>query len=438
MTKYRHLDLYERTTLEQMLNKNCTVSEIARYLKRDPKTLRDEILRNRINIFRGGHGKGANNCKHRESCQHVAGEVCKVCLQVHTKRLCRYCGRCCLGGECSEYEEDVCPRLVSSPFVCNSCPKQANCRLKRYRYRAKLAQHQAEQRASDARRGVATSLEELKRMNEVISSGVKRHQSLNHILENNKDDIPCSLRTVYNYIHQGVMDVTDLDLKEKVSRRPRYKKREHKVDQGCYQGRTYQDYLNYRAENPHLCVIQMDCVEGLMSEPLTVLNLFNPQFHLYIIRRLERLTARQVRDQLSEIRSMLGQDLFDHLFAIILTDRGSEFTDPKQIEALGMIKVFYCDPQRSDQKASIERSNREIRRVLPKGYSLQALKQEDLVSLSSHLNSYTYPSLGNKTPYDLFALSYGMEPLENLGIKKIPPQDIVLNRSLMGGNVKRI
>lgn len=64
MTKYRHLDLYERTTLEQMLNKNCTVSEIARYLKRDPKTLRDEILRNRINIFRGGHGKGANNCKH--------------------------------------------------------------------------------------------------------------------------------------------------------------------------------------------------------------------------------------------------------------------------------------------------------------------------------------------------------------------------------------
>ena len=46
------------------------------------------------------------------------------------------------------------------------------------------------------------------------------------------------------------------------------------------------------------------------------------------------------------------------MFQVILTDRGSEFTDPAAIEfdAEGNRRtyVFYCDPQRSDQKGSIE------------------------------------------------------------------------------------
>lgn len=437
MTNYNHLTYEERITIEELLTKNTKIPEIARCLGRDPKTIRDEIRRNRISIYKGALGKGANNCRHRITCKKSAGDACKLCQHIHTKRLCGFCGKCSLQGECSSYEEEVCERMISPPYSCNGCPQNGVCTLKRYRYRAHPAQSLSERRASDSRSGILISFDELQRLNVALSAGIRAGQSPNHILENLKDDLPCSLRTTYTYIDMGLMDVTNLDLPEKVKRHPPRKKREHKVDRHCYEGRSFQDYLNYCEESPHLSIMEMDCVQGLQGEPKSILNLFIPQFHLSITRLLERLTAKQVYEQLHDIRTRLGQELFDRLFAIILTDRGSEFSDPGKIEALGQIRVFYCDPCRSDQKASVERSNREIRRVIPKGYSMQDLEQKDLLRLSSHLNSYSCPSLGNRTAYEMFALCFGEQPLAALEIKKIPPSDIVLTRHLMRGKVMR-
>lgn len=278
MSAYRHLDLSKRIRIESLLTDRYRVSEIARILSRDPKTIRDEILRNRSSLLRGSYGKRANPCKYRDSCEHKAGDICQVCLQVHTQRLCRYCGECAKDKRCPTFEEEVCSQLDKAPFVCNGCKKQSVCRLRRYVYRAQKAQYIAENRARESRRGICATLEELEGINEIVSSGVRAGQSLNHILANNKDDSPCSDRTVYAYIDQGLLDVKNVDLHEKVTRKPPRKKRVHKVDSLCYQGRSYSDYLRYRVENPQLSVVQMDCIQGLIGEPKTILNLFLPQF----------------------------------------------------------------------------------------------------------------------------------------------------------------
>ena len=53
--------------------------------------------------------------------------------------------------------------------------------------------------------------------------------------------------------------------------------------------------------------------------------------------------------------------MFYEIFPIILTDNGSEFKKPPEIENNGehviASKIFYCDPQRSDQKSQIELSH---------------------------------------------------------------------------------
>ena len=76
----------------------------------------------------------------------------------------------------------------------------------------------------------------------------------------------------------------------------------------------------------------------------------------------------------------LGHETFTTLFPVILTDRGSEFTDPLAIEFnkenRRRTHVFYCDPQRSDQKGSCEVTHEMIRRILPQGTSFDALKQK--------------------------------------------------------------
>ena len=62
---------------------------------------------------------------------------------------------------------------------------------------------------------------------------------------------------------------------------------------------------------------------------------------------------------LNKIKDFLGNELFKEIFELILCDRGFEFKDPIAMETCGetgelLTRVFYCDPQRRDQKGKCE------------------------------------------------------------------------------------
>ena len=69
-----------------------------------------------------------------------------------------------------------------------------------------------------------------------------------------------SEKTIYNYIDGGLFELKNIDLPRKVRYRARRKKIEHKIDARCREGRTYEDYLKYIAEN-RVPVEQMDTVK---------------------------------------------------------------------------------------------------------------------------------------------------------------------------------
>ena len=53
---------------------------------------------------------------------------------------------------------------------------------------------------------------------------------------------------------------------------------------------------------------------------------------------------------------------------------------------------------------------------------------------SSHqsiVNSYSRQKLNDKSPLDLFGFLYGHDAIEKLGLRKIPPNEIVLKPSLL-------
>lgn len=145
--------------------------------------------------------------------------------------------------------------------------------------------------------------------------------------------------------------------------------------------------------------------------------------------------ARSVTDLFSYLDRTLGREAFRNLFQVILTDRGSEFTDPRSIECdeYGEIRtrVFYCDPQRSDQKGGCEVTHEMIRRILPKGSSFDHLTQSDIDLMMSHINSYTRKKLGNLSPYRLFSSLYGENLLTQLNLHQIPPNEINLTPKLL-------
>ena len=71
-----------------------------------------------------------------------------------------------------------------------------------------------------------------------------------------------------------------------------------------------------------------------------------------------------------------------------------------------------------------------IRRCIPKGTDLGQYSQEQIDWMMSHINSYSRPSLGNKSPYDVFAFQYGEKMLKILNIRKIPADEIILTPDL--------
>lgn len=113
-----------------------------------------------------------------------------------------------------------------------------------------------------------------------------------------------------------------------------------------------------------------------------------------------------------------------------MTDRGSEFTNPLAIEFNKgngrRTHIFYCDPQRSDQKGGCEVTHEMIRRVLPKKTSFDNLTQDDINLMMSHINSYNRKKLNNQSAHQLFSFINGGDILDKLGIKSIPANEINL------------
>ena len=136
-----------------------------------------------------------------------------------------------------------------------------------------------------------------------------------------------------------------------------------------------------------------------------------------------------------ELHNILGTEIYRKLFPVLLADNGSEFSDPLALEfdedGNRLSHVFYCDPQASYQKGGCENNHELIRRIIPKGVDIAKYSQEQILLMMSHINSYGRPILGDKSPYDLFAFTYGAIVLELLGIRRIASDDIVLRPSLL-------
>jgi len=138
---------------------------------------------------------------------------------------------------------------------------------------------------------------------------------------------------------------------------------------------------------------------------------------------------------LNSLEQMLSYEMFLTLFPVILTDNGSEFSNPLAIEFnnLGQQRthVFYCDPSAPYQKGAVENNHEFIRRIIPKGKSFDAYTQDDINLMLSHINSYGRKKLNNQSPTLVFSFLHKDDILKKLGIGIIQPNDIILTPQLL-------
>ena len=142
MANYCHLSYEDRKNIEDGLNDNKSINQIAKEINRCHSSVLREIDRNKIYFQPKHYGTYKNN----------------------------------------NYDRDIsCVRLSKSPYVCNGCKSRCGCRKERYTYYARKADDSYREIKSEARRGINLTPEEVYKINTTLTALIKRRQIyINH------------------------------------------------------------------------------------------------------------------------------------------------------------------------------------------------------------------------------------------------------------------
>lgn len=417
--KNLHLTVQERIIIEKGIENGSIKAAIALTIGKDKSTVGKEIKKHRELVHKSSY---KINCANMKNCSH--NHVCD---------------------NCADFKPFTCNRRDRSPGACNGCSKYTYCRYDKYRYKADFSHKKYREDLVDSRTGINMSYEECKAMADIIVPLIKAGHSPYHIVTNHPE-LNISEKTLYNYIENGIFrefGLLDIDLRIKTKRKitkkasNKYKKRE---DKKYLNGRTYDDFINYTAENKNLSVVEMDTVYNNGSTgPFMQTFKFLDYSFMFIVYQEEK-TAKSMVEGVDFLEKILGEDLFSEEVAIIKTDRGSEFCDAEGFEKeeneSRRTRIFYCDPMASGQKGSLENNHKEIRYICPKENDLKDLglnSQEKANLIVSHINSQSKEHLKGKSPLEVmeFMNPALYQKFKDFGIERINKDNIVLKPYLL-------
>lgn len=428
----KHLSLSQRIIIENGLRVGDKIRKIAKAAGVSRSTVVREIKAYRYDRLEWACRFGGQNwCAKRHTCG-----VFGVCAG--GKGCSGKCGQCRLCNRyCEEFEPERCrEHYHCAPYVCNNCAYVDRCARMHTYYSAERADKLAREAWGDAHAGAIVTRDELRRYDAMIKDGLSKGQSLYAVYLANRAMFNCDVRTLYNYLNDGRFEKSRRgDQPRACMVRPRKKKaKEHKVDRDCLKGRLFEDFVGLLGSDPDAIgrVAEMDTLEGRRGGKVIV-TFFNVQTMMMFGILCEHKDASSVGDAVATLHAAFLDVQFPMVFGILLGDRGTEFSDPKTLEALGT-KVFYCDAGKPGQKGGIERNHHEMRRVLVKGVSFDDLTQKDVDLVLSHVNSYHRLELGGMSAFEMMRFCYGEEYVASarkLGLAEIPAEKVNLTPALL-------
>jgi len=391
--KYKHLKFEDRCTIQEFLNYGFSFTQIAKRIGKDRRTVAKEVLKHRF-------------------------------MKTATRS-----------------KNETCPLTDKPPYVCNACEKRMYCRKIQFRYEATIAENEYQKTLRQERSRLRITKEQIAAINEIIAPlMINKHHSVNHVFAAHPEILPFSKPTFYRYVDMGILNVKNIDLQRKVKYRVKkeYGYLRTKTNTKIKLGRFYRDFQDYMELHPMASIVEMDTVIGTPGGKggKCFLTLLFRQSNLMLIYVLEYKRSEFVTKAFLNIRKAIGDEEFARLFEVILTDNGTEFSDPDSIEfstetGEKLSNVFYCDPNCSWQKGTLEKNHEYIRYILPKGTSFAGISQEDANLLASHINSVPRLSLNNLSPYDAAIGFIGYDNMKRFNIEKISNDDIDLSKKLI-------
>ncbi|MGN0321359.1 MAG: IS30 family transposase [Lachnospira sp.] len=436
MNKNKHLNLDDRIYIEKSLDNGTSIHQIALHLGKSDSSIAREIQRNRYRM--PAKRDELYYCRYRFancSVMHLCDNDCN--------RLCCNCLGYCHTDKCKDYIPVECKHIEKAPYCCNGCDKKNRtaCVYPRYRYSASSAQQQSDARATECREGISFLQSDIEELDALISPLLLQGQSVRSVYRRYKDVLPCCERTIYNLIDKGVLQARNIDLQRRVRFKARYSHKRTTLEHDYLIGRKYNDFKEFISKNPSTSIVEMDTVIGSTSSKKVLLTLIFRSCHFMIAVLLPDKSQASVLNAVNDLYILFGKEKFKRLFGCILTDRGTEFSNPFMFErdsnGIYRTKLFYCDPYSSSQKGMIERNHEFIRYIIPSGHSFDRFEQEDITLMMNHINNYPRESLNGASPYEVAKVILGADVIRRLHMHKIEADRVILKPFLLRDRKKK-
>ena len=285
------------------------------------------------------------------------------------------------------------------------------------------------------------SIDEVEYWNDYIKDKLKdKNQPILHIFKNIENEFPKSIQSFYKYVHKGYFSsINDEMLARSFSYKPRNKKEPIKTiskDNIIKKGRKLTDFEEYIENNPHANIVEMDTVIGKFEDKKCIMTLYFRKSKLMLMFIIKKYKPSEVSKIFETLRKKLGNNLYQKMFEVILTDNGWEFSKPEDIEfdpntGEKLINIFYTEPYSSWQKGGIERNHEFIRYIIPKGITFDNLTKKNITDMMNNINNVQRKSLDYQTPYLNFQKEYGEDISNIFHLTQIPKDEINLSYKLL-------
>lgn len=200
---------------------------------------------------------------------------------------------------------------------------------------------------------------------------------------------------MYNLLWNGDLPVTPFQLPEALSRRQHGKPRISKR----LNGKSIDLRPAEVAKRVQFGHWESDTVLGRKKkvEPATF-TIVERLTRYYLTIRISGKTAQGVANAMRQLYHEFGKNLE---IRTITTDNGSEFAAFSEMEAYGT-QVYFAHPYSSWERPVNERSNRILRRFIPKGKSMRNYTDDQILMFSDEINAMPRKRLSYCTPEELF------------------------------------
>lgn len=219
-----------------------------------------------------------------------------------------------------------------------------------------------------------------------------------------REEVVCT-KTLYNYVDLGLMPIKNIDLPQKLRRKPaKHYDRAYKKEFG----RKIEERASIIENREEFGHWETDLVIGTKSgEDMVLLTLLERKSRNFQVMRVANKTSAAVMQVFEQLRNYYG-NAFGNVFKTITTDNGSEFSRLSELESVATTLVYYAHPYSSWEKGSVERHNGLLRRFIPKGKRIDSFSPEDISAVEMWCNQLPRKLLGYRTPEEMFEAEMDM------------------------------